>query len=275
MTSRKSFLRLKIMYNLNMKVLIVGSTHGHEKIGSVVINELSKLNLDPNKVEFVIGNPKASELNVPFTESDLNRVFPGNEKGNYEERRAIELSAKIREADLVIDIHSTKTTDMGENSMVIVTKYDNETIQVLSIISPPKVLVMQYKSDNALISQAKIGIAFEYGLDDSEAVLQATLYDIASILKHYNLINQNPYAQRRITTKNSVYEVYGVVKKDFLEEYKLSEKIENFKEIKAGELICTTSFNTQIIADEDFYPILFGKNRYKDILGFKAKRITD
>lgn len=256
-----------------MNILIVGSTHGHEKIGLWVIKELRKLNLDSNQIKFVVGNPKASELGVPFTESDLNRIFPGKQDGNYEEQRAFELSEKIKQADLVIDIHSTKTTDLSENSMVIVTKYDEETKRVLDLISPPKVLIMRYKSDNALISQAKIGIAFEYGLDDSESVLNATVHDIATILMSYRLINQNPYPNPRVPSISSVYDVYDAFKKSFEEDYVLSKQIENFKQIKRDELVCITKSNIEIKADEDFYPILFGKNRYRDILGFKAKKI--
>lgn len=257
-----------------MKILIVGSTHGHEKIGLRVIEELRKLNLDSNQVEFIVGNPKASELGVPFTEGDLNRVFPGRPDGNYEEKRAFELSEKILQADLVIDIHSTKTTDLGENSMIIDTKYDEKTKKVLDLISPPKVLIMRYKSDNALISQAKIGIAFEYGLDDSESVMNATVHDIATILMNYGLINQNPFSNPREVSTSSVYDVYDAFKKNFEGDYILSTVIENFKQINLSQVVCTTNSNQEILADEGFYPILFGNNRYKDILGFKAHKIS-
>ena len=256
-----------------MKILIVGSTHGHEKIGLKVIDELRKLNLDSNQVEFVVGNPKASELGVPFTEGDLNRIFPGRPDGNYEEKRAFELSKKIKLADLVIDIHSTKTTDLGENSMVIVTKYDDETKRILDLISPPKVLIMRYKSNNALISQAKVGIAFEYGLDDSEAVLKATIHDIVTIFKSYGLIEQNTCSNPRVPSPSSVFDVYDAFKKNFDGDYVLSDEIENFKQIKEGGVVCSTNSNKRIVADEDFYPILFGNNRYKDILGFKAHKL--
>ena len=48
------------------KILIVASTHGHERIGLKVIEELKQLNIDENLVSFEIGNPKASEKNIPF-----------------------------------------------------------------------------------------------------------------------------------------------------------------------------------------------------------------
>ena len=57
------------------KILIVGSTHGHERIGLKVIDELRKLNIDSDFLNFEIGNPRASGKNIPFTENDLNTVI--------------------------------------------------------------------------------------------------------------------------------------------------------------------------------------------------------
>ena len=78
------------------KILIVAATHGHEKIGLRVFAELEKLSLNSQNVELLIGNPVAEEKNVPFIESDLNRIFPGNEQGTLEEKRAFELSKKLK-----------------------------------------------------------------------------------------------------------------------------------------------------------------------------------
>jgi succinylglutamate desuccinylase len=258
------------------RILIVASTHGHERIGLRVIERLKNIKLNENQVEFIIGNPNASKLNQPFIESDLNRVFPGKKPGTYEEELAVELSRKIAEFELVIDIHSTKTTDLGENSMLIITKYDDETKKILDLIHPPKVLLMKYKSDSALISQAKIGVAFEYGRDDSEQVLEATLYDIAQILLHYNAISSNPFTQNSniINSKSEIFEVYDAYKKEFEGEYLLDNNVTNFKQVQKDELICTNLKDKQAIYSQDtFYPILFGNNRYRDILGFKARKL--
>lgn len=257
--------------NIN-KILIVGSTHGHERIGLRVIEELQKLDIPKDRLAFVVGNPRASEENKPFFESDLNRVFPGNSTGTYEEQRAFELSPRIKEVDLVIDIHSTNTTDLSGDSMLIVTKYDDDTKKVIDIIKPPRVLVMKYKNENNLISQARIGIAFEYGKDTSEAVLEATLYDISEILMSCGLITKNPY-----TTKNNertdVFEVYNSYKKDFGGKFALASDIQNFRMVTRGALLGTTNSGEQVLASEDFIPILFGENRYTEILGFMARKL--
>ena len=260
------------MFNKINKVLIVGCTHGHEKIGLKVIEELKKLNIDKNILCFEVGNPKAEEKNVPFIESDLNRVFPGKNNGTYEEIRAYQLLSKIKESDLVIDIHSTNTTDLSDKSMLIVTNYNEATKEVIDIINPPKVLYMKYKSDKALISNAKIGIAFEYGKDTSDNVLNAILYDITEIFLHYKLIKNNPYSTIKENIKTETFEVYDVFLKDFYGRYDIDSEIRNFKMVYKNSTICEYDNNTKKIkTDEDFIPVLFGENRYTEILGFKAR----
>ena len=197
------------------KIIIVGSTHGHEKIGQYVHRELGKILGENSEVEFVIGNPKASLQNIPFIESDLNRIFPGKIDGTYEEKRACELSPKIKDADLVIDIHSTNTTDYGEKSMLIVTKYDKATKEIVDIINPPKVLIMKYKNDKNLVSDAKIGIGFEYGMDKSDEVLSATLFDIANILINSKILKENPFTTKENFGETEIFEVYDAFEKEF------------------------------------------------------------
>lgn len=263
-----------LCYNFLMqKIIIVGSTHGHEKIGQKVAEELKKILPEINQVQFLIGNPQASEKNIPFVESDLNRVFPGKAGGDYEEKRAFELSKEIISADLVIDIHSTNTTDYSTNSMLIVTKFDKATEDLIKIINPPKVLVMKYKNDKALISQAKVGIAFEYGVDTSLKVLEVTLHDIANLFIHFGILKNNPYQKVELNCKTEIYEVYDAFEKTFEGKFVRDSRLINFQKVEKGMAIGLTETGAQVEASEDFYPIMFGENRYTTILGFKAKKL--
>lgn len=255
--------------------MIVGSTHGHEKIGQYVSEELQKFLREDSGVEFVIGNPKASVANVRFIESDLNRIFPGKADGDYEEKLAYELSSKILDADLVIDIHSTNTTDFGDNSMLILTKFDEATKRIVEIIKPPKVLVMKYKNNKNLISQAKIGIGFEYGMDESKDVLNATLNDIANILISFRILKENPFTKIISTKETEVFEVYDAFEKNFTEKFIFDDQNKNFQLIKKGGLVGNKENGESIFATEDFYPVMFGENSYKTILGFKARKINN
>ncbi len=255
------------------KILIVGSTHGHERIGLSVIDVLKELPIQDGVLDFEIGNPKASQANIAFIEQDLNRIFPGKPEGTYEEMRANELFHKIKNYDIVIDIHSTNTTDLSPDSMLIVTKYDQATRELIDVINPPRVLVMNYGDGIFLTSSAKVGIAFEYGIDTSKDVLDATVYDIAQILLHLGMITNNPYATKKEMQKTEVYEVYNIFRKEFEGGYTLNPKLVNLEVFDAKNWVCTTDQGETITTDHDFIPILFGENRYTTMLGFMARRL--
>lgn len=243
------------------KILIVACTHGHEVQGLKVIkilrqNNLLKTKYKNLKVDFLIANKKAMRKKVAFLESDLNRVFPGKEEGNYEERLAFEISKKIINYDLVIDIHSTNTIKNKKEEMIIFTNISKRLLEILKVIAPSVCIHMKYKNKNALISSAKLGFAFEYG-DNSYKTAKKVSEKILKVLDYLGDLN--------------IYKVYNVFKKpkSFSKE---NIKVKNFQLVKKGNLVAKKK-NKKILAKEDFYPVLFGENRYKDIFGFKAKKI--
>lgn len=131
---------------------------------------------------------------------------------------------------------------------------------------------MQHRSGRALISAAKAGIAFEYGHNESEAVLTATVYDIARILEYYGVITENNFENPRPAAIPELFDVYESYKKTFSGSYTLHRDIQNFKAVTAGDILCTTSEGIAIRAEADFTPILFGENRYTEILGFMSRK---
>lgn len=262
------------------KTLVVYCTHGHERVGERVAARLRPLvgahsTGSGQVVEFVAGNPEALARSVAFIESDLNRVFPGRPDGTLEERRAAELSPSILEAETVFDIHSTSANDLGEDSMLIVTKLDGPTRRAIEAIAPPKVIVMGYKSGHALISQARVGIAFEYGQDQSPRVEDAIVHDLAAALLALGAVSSNPFPNPRPPSgETKIFEVYDVFPKTSAGAYRLAEGCRNFESCRAGAPVCEFLDTGEIVyATEDFVPILFGEKRYTDIFGFKARPV--
>ncbi len=107
---------LDLLCSLDMRIAIVGGTHGNEPVGVEVIKELrrNKPKGVLNDYEAFIGNPKAYEFQKRFVDYDLNRSFGKNATPfGYEKERAKELRSLIEgKFDLVIDLHTT-TTNMG------------------------------------------------------------------------------------------------------------------------------------------------------------------
>lgn len=250
----------------NPIVLINACTHGHETVGLDVIDRLKDISLDRGNVLFSVANERAREAKKAFLETDLNRVFPGDREGTYEEQLAAAFTPAIRASDVVVDIHSTKTLKCPSERMLIVTKWDKETQHLVEAIGAPRVLIMELNSTNALVSQARIGIAFEYGPNDAETA-DAIAHAIRDILRALSMISREDVSKRTMqTSPSSVYHVYDTFPKKPGDV--LSPGTANFQPVQVGDVVAHTASGVPIRADRDFIPILFGENRYTDIFGF-------
>lgn len=170
-----------------------------------------------------------------------------------------------KDADLVIDIHST-TSQLKD--ALIVTTLDKKTRRLIEVINPKYLLYMKVTKNNALISEAKIGIAFEYGKDKDPRAINKTALDIKKLLSHLGMIDKKFKTSQ---SQTDFFEVYATASKP--NGAKLLKSVKNYKLIKKGEVYATVG-KEQIVAKNDFYPILFGEKSYKDIFGFVAKKIT-
>ena len=245
-----------------MKIILNILTHGDETVGLKVVKEIEKLNIDKDILTFQTANKKAFELKKRFVDQDLNQSFPGKKKGNHEQMLAYSISPKIKKADFVIDIHST-TSNLKD--ALIVTKLDRATKKYIEAVKPRYVLVMKLGSDRALISQAKVGLAFEYGKNNDPEALKKIVNDTKRIFYHAGVINTKPKEKKRVP---KYFDVASKVDKP--EGYKLLKKIRNYRIVRQGEVFAVKG-NKTLVADEDFYPILFGEKNYKDFFGFKGK----
>ena len=247
-----------------MKIILNILTHGDEKIGLKVAGEIKKLNIDEEVFSVQIANEKATKLSKRFIDQDLNRSFPGKNKGNYEQRLASKLLPNIKSADIVLDIHST-TSNLKD--ALIVTKLDKQTLKYIKIIQPKYALLMNITKKSALISGAKIGLAFEYGRDKDIKIIKKIVKDIKKVLASVGLINFK-YSRSKKTTK--FFSIDSEFKKEKRD--KLFRGIKNYQLVKKGKIVAKRD-NEFVFAKKDFYPILFGENNYKDIFGFQGKSI--
>lgn len=249
-----------------MKVILNILTHGDELIGLNVAKELQKLGFDDQVLQVQIANPRAYEAGVRFIDQDLNRAFPGKPNGNYEQQRAHQLLPSIKSADVVIDIHST-TSQLKD--AVIVTKLDKQTRDCLQAIHPKYALIMEATQNHALIAHAPVGIAFEYGQENSPTVVQRVVTDINRLLNHLGVIKYHAAKRHRPT---QFFRVHSEVKKP--SGYILRENVKNYQLIPKGQVFASKE-GKELRASEDFYPILFGQNNYEDIFGFMGAKLSE
>lgn len=253
------------MNKAEKKIILNIGTHGDEKIGFKVAEVFKKLHIKNGKLIINIANERAFKLNKRFIDQDLNRSFPGKKNGNYEQRLAYELLPIIKSADIVIDIHSTKS-DLKD--ALIVTKFGKKTKEYIKVISPKYVLLMKATKNTALISNAKIGLAFEYGKDKDPKVIDKVVTGIKSLLVHLEMINCHI---RKAKSQPIFFNVYKSVPKP--KGSKLDKKIKNYSLVKKDQTYAISE-NKKIKAKNDFYPILFGQKNYENIFGFAARKIS-
>jgi len=133
MTSQPSF-----------KYITIGGLHGNEPLGIDVVPKIQRLNQDWLQAEY--GNPRAIQDNVRFTQTDLNRVFPGDVGGDYEQRRAVELMQTCQNFDFVLDFHNTHGLD---NDCGFVGGNDwKQTVNLAGFLGINKVIVADYDCIN-------------------------------------------------------------------------------------------------------------------------------
>ncbi len=247
-----------------MKILLNILTHGDERIGLTVAKEIKKYKIAPSVLSVNIANKKAYRAKKRYIDQDLNRSFPGKKYGNHEERLAYRLFRFVKKFDVVIDIHST-TSSLKD--ALIVTKLDAETLRCIKAISPKYLLYMRATKNNALISNATIGLAFEYGKDKDPAVVKKVVRDVLRLFAFLGIIKVRPKQSKRATR---YFDVFGTVKKP--KGYNLLRTIKNYTLVRRGEVYASNGKKV-LAAQEDFYPILFGENTYHHYFGFKAKEM--
>ena len=204
---------------------------------------LRDITLIKGKIIFIIANELAIKKKKRYIHSDLNRCFPGDKKGNNEEKIAAKLIQKLKMCDDVIDIHSTTAKT---KNFIITTKKDNKTRQLIKSLNIVHVVFMekQIAKQRALIDYVQ-GVSLECNKDTSAEMVKE---NILNILKYKGYING--YAKK---VEQEWYSCYGM-------QYKTKKKylLKNFKKIR--------------IQKESFYPILYKETEYKEILCLKAKK---
>lgn len=89
------------------KILVLGGTHGNERLGIELVALLKKRPVQG--VDAASANPKAIKAGRRFVESDLNRSFGASFPDTYESRLAAHLTTLAQSYDVVLDFHNTQT----------------------------------------------------------------------------------------------------------------------------------------------------------------------
>ncbi|HSX16213.1 MAG TPA: succinylglutamate desuccinylase/aspartoacylase family protein [Candidatus Saccharimonadales bacterium] len=233
-------------------ILFIAATHGNEEFSIPVLERLGE---QYPKAEYgydwVVGNPRALEAGVRYTEKDLNRSAPGDKDSPYyEERRAAELVELSHDYDVVIDLHGS-VADCGVVTLIPLPTRAN--IQLArSIPLERNVIWYSEKSQTAgptVQHAACAALEIECGLKAEPATAEK-LYKVLAQIVTANAAGT--FFDEPTTMGQEFYEVYGVIE---------------------GEQDPGISDSAEATVDgETFMP--FMANQYAGTLCYKMKRIN-
>jgi len=249
----------------NEKIIaIIGALHGDERVGVEVIKRLKKI-IDGENIVGIVANEEGLKRGKRFISQDLNRSFPGNPKGNPEERIAYKLTKKIKKFDYVLDLHSFSCKS---EPFAVLTKKTKSHLNLAESSGIRKIVLMLPKlaSGKALIDYCPCGISIETGRYDLESTFKRAMFYTENILGTLGFLKK----RKRKTGGIDYFKIIDVFFKEGDEE--VVEGITNFKLIYKGETVASGR-QRKVVAPYDFYPVLARERAYPNIVCLAAKRV--
>lgn len=231
---------------MNNKHLIVGSLHGDEPLGSLVVK----------KAGGVIGNPAALKIGKRFVETDMNRSFGVKTPKSLEEKLAAKLMPRLKKAQLVIDIHQTEAYDCS--CVIVVDKPNKLQISLAKYFGIKRLVIMPPSGSLVSINPQK-SVSLEY----SKKVSDKKLVDY--LVKRVKLLE----VKKLVVGSVLIFEYVGRVRQIDLERCGIDKnRLENFKRIK-NSLVKKLGFDSIF----DYYPLFLKKNKDEEVVFTLLKRI--
>jgi len=245
------------------RVAIVGGIHGDEPAGEVIVERLIEdLEVDAGTVQLVVANEPALEAGERYTETDLNRTFPGDaDSDDYESALAARLVPVLDGADAVLAIHTSQSVPPP------FAIYSNFTESVRRTVTA---LPVEYVVDSGALRSTTMDavvphtVSIEAGKQESdEAIDFGTECAYAFLRAHGVLRDQEPEftEKRRVTAYEEVPKGSGEPTLYYA----------SFEEIPEGEPFASDDEYTHRVRSEGIVPILASKHGYEDIYGLYGR----
>ena len=249
-------------------LLVLGAVHGNEPCGTKAIQKtLDSLNnkdlkIEKGSVTFIpICNPKAYEQNTRFYESNLNRhLYPKNTPESYEDHLANELCEYLKQADLLLDLHSYRR---GGPAFGFISPAQNSTeLKLIDACNLPYAVygfAESYKAANIdidenaamgtreyFLTQGGVGITVECGQHDDPESINVAHQAIKGVLTNFGFTDSED-SKNKNTAK--FIEMKHVIFKE--KEGTLIKLWENFEPVKKGDILATYTDGSNVPSPSD------------------------
>ena len=248
------------------RVAIVGGIHGDEPAGERLIrrlaDELDEEGTGSGTVRLIVANEPALAAETRYTDTDLNRAFPGDaDSDEYERALATRLTAELEGMDAVLALHTSRSAPPPFAIYSDLTPSVRRTVTAMPV---DYVVDAGGLRGTTLDSTVPHTVSIEVGRQGSEEAVDFGYEACLAFLRAHGAIDDEPPT----FTETTVVAGDEEVPKGGGEP---TVHFANFEEIPAGAVFAEDDVYTHRVEEEGVVPILASEDGYEEIFGIYGR----
>jgi len=248
------------------RVAIVGGIHGDEPAGERIVRRLAdELDADgtgSGSVRLIIANEPALAAGTRYTDTDLNRAFPGDaDSDEYERALAPRLAAELEGMDAVLALHTSHSAPPPFAIYSAVTPSVRRSVTAMPI---DYVLDASGLRGTTLDSTIPHTVSIEVGKQGSEEAVEFGYEATLAFLRAHGAIDDAPPTFSATTVVAGDREVPKGSGEPHVH-------FANFEQIPVGAVFAEDDEYTHTVDEEGVVPVLASEEGYEDIFGIYGR----
>lgn len=250
------------------RVAIVGGLHGDEPAGERIVRRLADRLPDPDEtggngiLRLIIANEPALEAGTRYTDTDLNRAFPGDaDSDEYERALAARILDVVEEMDAVVAIHTSHSVPPP---FAIYSQLTDSVRRTVTAMGVDYALDAGSLRSTTLDSVAPNAVSVEVGRQGSEEAVEFGYEALVAVLRAHGILDDEPPTLTPVTIVEGLEEVpkgSGEPQVNYT----------NFEEIPKGAVFATDNEYTHRVDEAGIVPVLASEDGYEDIFGLYGR----
>lgn len=245
------------------RVAIVGGIHGDEPAGEAIVEQLiDDLTVDDGTVQLLLANEPALDAGKRYTETDLNRTFPGDPDGDaYETVLADRLVTLLEGADAILALH---TSQSAPPPFAIYSEMTDSVRRTVSGMPVEYVVDAGSLRSTTLDSVLDHTVSIEAGKQGSQQAVEFGRKCARAFLRAHGVLqDQQPTfgTKQRVAAHEEVPKGGGVPHVYY----------QNFQPIPQGEVFARDDEYTHRVDSAGMVPILASETGYESIFGLYGR----
>jgi len=250
------------------RLAVIGGLHGDEPAGERIVRRLAEALPTPEAaagsgtVQLIVANEPALEAGVRYTDTDLNRAFPGDaDSDEYERALAPRIVEAVDGADAVLAIHTSHSVPPP---FAIYSDLSPSVRRTVTALGVDYVLDAGSLRGTTLDSVVPHTVSVEVGRQGSQQAVEFGLEATRGFLRAHGALADAPPAYRSVRVVEGIEEVPkggGEPRVNYA----------NFEPMPEGAVFASDDTYTHRVDEDGIVPVLASEHGYDEIFGLYGR----